>query len=180
MLAKRFMVSVVGLCVPVLFAASSWAANLNFSETSSGVVVTGDGNFTTDDWLALVSLTTGPESATVVATINNPNGPGGTELIGILDPDGSLSDTLSLSMGGGGVTTLTAVFCSGANCAPAGTAFDRTLTEDASGNWSGGTPLDGNLSINGLSPEVPEPASLLLLGSGLVGLVVATRRRHKK
>jgi hypothetical protein len=178
MLAKRFMVFVVGLCAPVFLAASSWAANLNITENP--VTMLGDGGgFSTNDWLGLVSFTGGAENGTLVAGISNPNGPGGSELIGILDQNGNLSDTLSLSMGAGD-TQLTAVFCSndGGNCVTSG--FNRTISEDASGNFSLGTPLDPNLSINGSSPEVPEPASLLLLGSGLVGLVVATRRRHKK
>ena len=48
-------------------------------------------------------------------------------------------------------------------------------TEDANGNFIW-TPVPN--TYNGLSPETPEPASMMLFGSGLAGLAFAIRKRR--
>jgi len=61
------------------------------------------------------------------------------------------------------------------------TAFDSDLNttiwlEDRASGYQEGDPLDMMVSTNDVAP-VPEPATLLLLGSGLVGLAFLKRRK---
>lgn len=171
--------TILAFAVSVFFAQASSAANLNIQETASGVVFAGDGNFTLNDWGGLISSTqTGLENASFSAYLYNPNGGVGSEIIAINDPHGSLSDVLSLSFDG---SVFSATFCSndgGNSCSSAGAS--QTALEDASGNFSFGTSLDPNMSINGNSnvAAVPEPESyaMLLAGLGLMGFMA----RHRK
>jgi len=167
--------------VLAVFAQGSWAAFLGINETPAGVVFSGDNNFTANDWLGLISSTqTGTENASMSANLFNPNGGPGAAIIRILDPNGDLSDVLTVSFAGGAVGIFSANFCSnddGNICSAAG--FTQTVTEDAAGNFAVGVSFLPNMAIVGFSPpdRVPEPGTLALLGLGIAGL--AFRRRSK-
>lgn len=179
MLTNRSLMA-VAFGVLVVVAPGTWAANLTITETPTGVVFSGDSNFTANDWQGLISSTqTGTEIGSMSANLFNPNQTNaGTEIIRILDLDNSLSDVLTISFSGGVVGVFSATFCSndGGNvCSDAG--FTQTQFEDATGHFGFGSGLVPNMSINGVSDVVPEPGTIALLGLGLAGL--AFRRRSK-
>jgi len=67
-----------------------------------------------------------------------------------------------LSIGGGGIAHMTG-------------------KDDTLGTWVlTANDIGGALSFSASSGTVPEPATLMLLGSGLVGLAYGVRRRFKK
>ena len=88
----------------------------------------------------------------------------------IFDPDGvTLSDSLDFYLNADGNVHL--LFQSD-GFAQSGGFFGGT--EDAAGNW---VYTIGNV-YQGVSPgETPEPSSLVLLGSGLLGIAGVVRRR---
>ena len=94
-------------------------------------------------------------------------------LVDIYDPNGvTLSDSLDFYLNADGNVHL--LFQSD-GFAQSGGSFGGT--EDAAGNWSYLSGVGNNLYM-GVSPnDTPEPSSLVLLGSGLLGIAGVVRRR---
>lgn len=91
-----------------------------------------------------------------------------TGIVSILDPNGSLSDSLDFYLNVDGNVHL--LFQS-EGFAQLGTS---SISEDTAGNFILSV---GNVYM-GVSPSaVPEPSSLILLGSGILGIAGVVRRR---
>jgi len=91
-----------------------------------------------------------------------------TGIVSILDPNGSLSDSLDFYLNVDGNVHL--LFQSD-GFAQLGTA---SISEDTAGKFILSV---GNVYMGVSPPEVPEPSSLILLGSGIVGIAGVVRRR---
>ena len=105
---------------------------------------------------------------------------GGTVVDFAIHNNSSTPSTLYLSEGIHEVTFLGEVN-SGTVQAP---TWVREWWDDALIQWSGGLTLNieivsTNSNPDGLAPPVPIPASALLLGSGMVGLIAFGRRMRK-
>jgi hypothetical protein len=87
----------------------------------------------------------------------------------------------------GECSTLAGFSGSYTGCFEDGTLTDTTVTVTGSSSWvSGGLASGGTDEFNVLdiiytyNPPAPEPASLLMVGGGLVALALATRRKRNK
>ena len=87
----------------------------------------------------------------------------------ILDPNGAVSDSLDWYLNADGNVHL--LFQSDGFAQSGGSVI---ATEDGAGNWSYNV---GNIYQGVSPPEVPEPSSLILLGSGILGIAGVVRRR---
>ena len=92
-------------------------------------------------------------------------------IVSIFDPNGSLSDSLDFYLNVDGNVH---VLFQSDGFAQIGTG---TTFEDAAGNWCWLCGLGNNLYMGPSPPEVPEPSSLILLGSGILGIAGVVRRR---
>ncbi len=92
-------------------------------------------------------------------------------LVTILDPSGSLSDSLDFYLNADG--NVHALFQSDGFAQSGG----ATTSEDAAGNWCWLCGQGTNVYMGVSPPEVPEPSSLILLGSGILGIAGVVRRR---
>jgi hypothetical protein len=76
------------------------------------------------------------------------------------------------SAGSANLTTNDTPFTLNLGALPSQTAFVRLNLSNANGQ-----PIIDNLAINGTLTLIPEPGTMLLIGSGLVGLQIFGRRR---
>ena len=162
---------------------------LNFDENCNGTVSTnGGGTFTAATCSFLSDPTPGGVAGNVV-TYFLPNLVF-TGDVGILEFGGSeLSDVLSFTNASGDLSGNQVgdrmIFYSllgddnGGDLADTGfpsiQITSDVATEDINGNFTWSPSPN---TYNGISPEIPEPASLMLFGSGLLGLATAIRKRR--